>query len=193
MNSRLPAAQRRTQILEVALRTFAARGFHDASMNDIALAAGVTKPVLYQHFASKRELYLSLIDEVAASMLTAVSKATADAADGRAQTEAGVIAYFEWVDGNREAFVVLFGSGARNDEEFATAVRNVERKVADAIAPLIDAGIDAEHQRLLAYALVGMSESVSRQLVLSGDPFDPQLVGGRLASFAWAGLRNVRP
>ncbi|NBT20981.1 MAG: TetR/AcrR family transcriptional regulator, partial [Actinobacteria bacterium] len=66
MNSRLPAAQRRTQILDVALRTFAARGFHDASMNDIALAAGVTKPVLYQHFASKRELYLSLIDEVAA-------------------------------------------------------------------------------------------------------------------------------
>jgi len=162
-------------------------------MNDIALAAGVTKPVLYQHFASKRELYLSLIDEVAASMLTAVSKATADAADGRAQTEAGVIAYFEWVDGNREAFVVLFGSGARNDEEFATAVRNVERKVAEAIAPLIDAGIDAEHQRLLAYALVGMSESVSRQLVLSGGSFDPQLVGGRLAALAWAGLRNVGP
>ncbi|MEY3977337.1 MAG: hypothetical protein RLZZ284_193 [Actinomycetota bacterium] len=162
-------------------------------MNDIALAAGVTKPVLYQHFASKRELYLSLIDEVAASMLTAVSKATADATDGRAQTEAGVVAYFKWVDSNRESFVLLFGSGARNDEEFATAVRKVERQVAEAIAPLIDAGIDAEHQRLLAYALVGMSESVSRQLVMSGNAFDPHLVGCRLAAFAWAGLRNVGP
>jgi len=193
VNSRLPAAQRRTQILDVALRTFAARGFHDASMNDIALAAGVTKPVLYQHFASKRELYLSLIDEVPASMLPAVSKAPADATDGRAQTEAGVVAYFKWVDSNRESFVLLFGSGARNDEEFATAVRKVERQVAEAIAPLIDAGIDAEHQRLLAYALVGMSESVSRQLVMSGNAFDPHLVGCRLAAFAWAGLRNVGP
>ena len=193
MNTRLPAAQRRTQILEVALYAFAARGFHAASMNDIALAAGVTKPVLYQHFTSKRALYLSLIDELASSMLTAVSKATTDAEDGRAQTEAGVIAYFEWVGANRDAFVLLFGSGARNDEEFATAVRNVERKVAEAIAPLIDADIDAEHQRLLAYALVGMSESVSRQLVLSGEAFDPRVVGKRLAMLAWAGLRNVGP
>ncbi len=193
MNTRLPAAQRRTQILEVALHAFAVRGFHAASMNDIALAAGVTKPVLYQHFTSKRALYLSLIDELASSMLTAVSKATTDAEDGRAQTEAGVIAYFEWVGANRDAFVLLFGSGARNDEEFATAVRNVERKVAEAIAPLIDADIDAEHQRLLAYALVGMSESVSRQLVLSGEAFDPRVVGKRLAMLAWAGLRNVGP
>ena len=54
VSTRLPAARRRRQLLEVALKVFAEQGYHDASMNDIAIAAGVTKPVLYQHFTSKR-------------------------------------------------------------------------------------------------------------------------------------------
>ena len=62
--SRLPAARRRRQLLDVALELFAARGYHTTSMNDIAEAAGVTKPVLYQHFRSKRELYLELLEDV---------------------------------------------------------------------------------------------------------------------------------
>ena len=55
---RLPAAERRRQLLQTATEVFAVRGYHDSAMNDIADAAGVTKPVLYQHFESKRELYL---------------------------------------------------------------------------------------------------------------------------------------
>jgi AcrR family transcriptional regulator len=149
--------------------------------------------VLYQHFASKRALYLALIDDVAAEMLETVGKATTNAVDGRAQTENGIIAYFAWMAANREAFVLLFGSGARRDEEFSQAVRKVERLIADAIAPLIDAGLDQEHQRRLAYALVGMSEGVSRYLITQGDAFDPTIVGAQLANFAWAGLRGITP
>jgi AcrR family transcriptional regulator len=162
-------------------------------MDDIAEAGGVTKPVLYQHFDSKRALYLALIDDLAANMLHAIGDATANAPDGRTQTERGIIAYFEWMSANQDAFVVLFGSGSRNDEEFATAVRNVERLVTEAIAPLIDAGLDREHQRRLAYALVGMSEGVSRYLIASGETFDPTRVGSQLANLAWAGLRGIEP
>src|SRR6476469_8330062 len=61
---RLPAEQRRTQLLGVAVEIFAERGFHATSMDDIAEAAGVTKPVLYQHFPSKRALYRELLDDV---------------------------------------------------------------------------------------------------------------------------------
>src|SRR5437764_485619 len=61
---RLPAVQRRRQLLDVSLEVFAGRGFHAASMAEVAQAAGVTKPVLYQHFGSKRELYLELLDDV---------------------------------------------------------------------------------------------------------------------------------
>jgi len=190
---RLPAAERRTQILQVALREFASKGYHGTSMNDVAASAGVTKPVLYQHFDSKRALYLALIDEVGSEMLETIGKATTDAANGRDQTRAGIITYFEWVATHRDEFILLFGSGARRDEEFAVAVRNVERAVAEAIAPLIDAGLDVRHQRRLAYALVGMSEGLSRHLVLSGEHFDPHEVGTQLANLAWAGLRGVQP
>ena len=77
MSQRLPATARREQILDVALDVFAASGFHGASMNDVAVAAGVTKPVLYQHFDSKRDLYKALLDEVGARLLDSIAKATA--------------------------------------------------------------------------------------------------------------------
>src|SRR5687768_4632909 len=70
--TRLPAARRRQQLLDVALGVFAERGFHPTSMNDLAEAAGVTKPVLYQHFGSKRELYLELLDDVGTRLRTAI-------------------------------------------------------------------------------------------------------------------------
>lgn len=193
MSLRMSAAERRSQILLAALREFASKGYHGTSMNDVAASAGVTKPVLYQHFDSKRALYLSLIDEVGGEMLETIGKATADAESGRAQTQAGIVAYFAWVASHREEFILLFGSGARRDEEFAAAVRSVEDAVAEAIAPLIDAGLDVTHQRRLAYALVGMSEGLSRHLVLSGEAFDPREVGAQLANLAWAGLRGVQP
>ena len=79
MSTRLPAPARREQLLAVGLEVFARQGFHGTSMNDVADAAGVTKPVLYQHFASKRELYLALLDEVGRELLEAIAKATAGA------------------------------------------------------------------------------------------------------------------
>jgi AcrR family transcriptional regulator len=77
---RLPAAERRSQLLEVAVRVFARDGFHATSMNDVAEAAGVTKPVLYQHFGSKRDLFVELLTEIGAELRDTVAKATADAA-----------------------------------------------------------------------------------------------------------------
>ena len=70
MAARLPAPARRTQLLEVALEAFAEHGYHLTSMNQVAEAAGVTKPVLYQHFRSKKALYQELLDEVATGKIT---------------------------------------------------------------------------------------------------------------------------
>jgi AcrR family transcriptional regulator len=191
MSTRLPASERREQLLEVGLEVFARQGYHGTSMNDVAEAAGVTKPVLYQHFDSKRDLYLALLDEVGARMLTEITKATASATDGRTQTVAGFRAYFRWVASDQDAFVLLFGSGARRDEEFNAAVREVEAKAAAAIAPLIAADIEPEHQATLAHGLVGLAEGVSRHLVGSGATFDPDVLGSQVADLAWAGLRGI--
>jgi AcrR family transcriptional regulator len=191
MTIRLTAAARREQLLDVALAVFAQQGYHSTSMNDVAEAAGVTKPVLYQHFASKRELYIALLDEVGQRMITRIVKATSEAPDGRSQTEVGFRAFFRWVAEDRDAFLLLFGSGARRDEEFAVAVRRVTAHVANAIAPLIAADIDAEHRQRLAHGIVGMAEAVSRLLVASGEGFDPDKIADQLSALAWAGLRGV--
>ncbi len=174
MSSRLTATARREQLLEVALDVFARAGYHATSMNDVAEAAGVTKPVLYQHFESKRELYQALLDEVGARMLTAIVAATADAPDGRSQTEVGFRAYFRWVAEDHDAFMLLYGSGSRRDEEFSRAVRRVTAGMAQAIAPLIAADIDEEHRLTLAHALVGLAEGASRRLVERGERLRPR-------------------
>jgi AcrR family transcriptional regulator len=192
MSIRLTASARREQILSVALEAFAAHGYHNTSMNDVAEAAGVTKPVLYQHFDSKRDLYRALLDEVGTRLLTAISKATAGAADGKAVTELGFQGYFRWVADDHASFRLMFGSGARRDDEFAAAVRRFTELAANAVAPLIDVDIDDAHRRLLAHALVGLAEGASRMLVERGEAFDPDEVARNVSSLAWAGLRAIQ-
>ena len=192
MSTRLPAAARREQLLNVALEVFARQGFHGTAMNDVAEAAGVTKPVLYQHFQSKRQLYLALLDEVGQRLRQTIEEAGSDTGGPRAQVEAGFRAYFRWVKDDRDSFLLLFGSGARRDEEFAEAVRRFEIAIADTIAPLIQADIDREHQRLLAHALVGLAEATSRRLLALGGDFEPERVAAQVGDLAWAGLRGVR-
>ena len=192
MAMRLPAPERREQLLSVALTVFAKHGYHDTSMNDVADAAGITKPVLYQHFASKRELFLDVIEEAGHRMISAITTHATTDTDGRRRTELGFRAYFTWVAEDHDAFMLLFGSGSRRDAEFADAVRQFTSKVADAIEPLITADIDASHRRTLAYAIVGMTEAISRRLVEDGAKFDPEFVARQVSDLAWAGLRAVQ-
>ena len=177
----------------MALEEFAARGFHQTSMDDVAEAAGVTKPVLYQHFQSKRELYLELLDDVGAQLRAAIAEATSSAGGPRQQVEAGFAAYFRFVAEKESAFRLLFGGGARRDLEFAAAVRQVEESIAQAIAVLIEADIDDDHRRLLAHGIVGLAEGTSRHWVGSGRDLDPDLLARRIAELAWAGLRGIKP
>src|SRR5438105_7600637 len=144
MPTRLPAPRRRRQLLDVARDAFATQGFHGTSMNDVADAAGVTKPVLYQHFASKRRLYLELLEDVGAQLGDIIAKATSRAGGPHEQVEQGFAAYFQFVHEHRSAYRLLFGSGARRDVEFADAVRHVEEQLASSIATLIQADIDPE-------------------------------------------------
>ena len=154
----------------MSLKLFAERGFNATTMDDIAEAAGVTKPLLYQHFASKRALYLELLDSVSHTMLEAIGKAIAAAGGPRQQVEGGFAAYFHLVVSHADAFHLLFGSDVPNDPELSRAVRNVEDSIAESIDALIDAGLDEDHRRLLAFAVVGMAEGASRHFLAQRDP-----------------------
>lgn len=193
MAVRLPAHQRRRQLLDVALEVFAANGFHRTSMDQVAEAAGVTKPVLYQHFGSKRRLYLELLEDVGQQLTEAIAKATATATTPHDQVRAGVRCYFDFVAGHRSGFTLLFGSGARRDDEFNDCVFRIEHGIAELVAPLIDVDISAEHRRLLANGLVGLAEGVSRHWVAGTIDLEPDVAARWVADMAWAGLRGVQP
>jgi len=208
---RLTADARRRQLFDVALSLFAEHGYAATTMDDIAEAAGVTKPLVYQHFESKRALYLELMDVFSRELVTDIVKATADAQGPRQQVELGFAAYFDLMLGNEQAFRLLYGREAPDDQELGEALRRVEETLARAIDSLIDAGLDPEHRLLLAHAVVGMAEGASRHwLDARREGPDPQASaanGGRtpdadrdaeakrlatrLADFAWAGLRQV--
>src|SRR3954452_19972327 len=192
MSTRLPAPRRRRQLLDVALKVFAERGYHPTSMNDLAEAAGVTKPVLYQHFRSKRALYLELLEDVGGRLRDAIEKATTEAGGPREQVHAGFRAYFTFVESQQPAFQLLFGGGARRDIEFADAVRSVEISIAEAIAQLIVVkGLDDERRLLLAHGLVGLAEGASRYWLAGGMTGNADELAAQVAALAWAGLRGV--
>jgi AcrR family transcriptional regulator len=193
MSSRLPAARRREQLLEVALHVFASRGFHQTSMNDVADAAGVTKPVLYQHFSSKRALYLELLELVSLRLMAAIDEATSAAAGPRQQVERGLRAYFHFVVESPDEYQLMFGGGTRRDAEFAQEAARLERSIAQVIAELITVQGLVEHERvLLAHGIVGLAEGATRHWLGDALDLDADEVADRIADLAWRGLRGIR-
>jgi AcrR family transcriptional regulator len=200
---RLTADARRRQLFDVALSLFAEHGYAATTMDDIAEAAGVTKPLVYQHFDSKRALYLELMDVFSGELVTRIVAATADAEGPRQQVERGFAAYFALMVDNEQAFRLLYGRDAPDDRELGSALRRVEETIAQAIDPLIDAGLAPEHRLVLAHAVVGMAEGASRHWLDAGREGGGADAGGaaraeeaarlavRLADLAWAGLRQV--
>ncbi len=194
---RLTAQQRRQQLVAVALELFAQRGYRSTTMDDIAEAAGVTKPLVYQHFSSKRALYLELVNSIAQELLLAVRSAVGHAEGPRQQVEMGFAAYFRLVVSREAEFRLLYGRDHADDEELGRALRTVEDAIAEAIEPLMNAGLDDDHRRLLAYSVVGMAEGASRrfmeQRTAGGRSVEEEAnrLAQRVANLAWAGLRSV--
>jgi AcrR family transcriptional regulator len=202
---RLTAEERRSQLFDVALSLFAERGFAATTMDDIAEAAGVTKPLVYQHFDSKRALYLELMDVFSLQLVERIVAATAQAPGPREQVGMGMAAYFEMMVGNEQAFRLLYGRDAPDDPELGEALRRVEDTIAQAIDPLIDADLDPEHRLLLAYGVVGMAEGATRHWIevrtarpspSTDDGRDATAeeaarLAARVAALAWGGLRQV--
>lgn len=193
MTVRLPAAERRAQLLEAALGVFASEGFQTATMETVANEAGVTKPVLYQHFPSKRDLFLELLHDVGARLARTVGDATAQQPTGKGKVIEGFAAYFAFVAHHPDEFRLLFGEGVRTDPEFARAVAAVEGQLAQFIADLIDIeDLPAPERLLLAHGILGLAEGTGRHWIAAGRPGDVGDLAGRVADLAWLGLRGRR-
>ncbi len=188
--SRLPRGARRVQLLQAAQDVFVAQGFHAAAMDDIADRAGVSKPVLYQHFPGKRELYLALLEEHVGQLRDRVRDAMAGTDDNAERVVGAVRAYFEFVDAEGEAFRLVFESDLRNDADVRAIVDRGSRVAVEAIAEVIaaDTGADPERALLLASGLAGLAESSARWWLPRKGTVSRDEAVALMSALAWRGI-----
>src|SRR5437016_3824680 len=161
---RLPRSARRKQLLAAAQQVFVAQGYHAAAMDDIAERAGVSKPVLYQHFPGKLELYLALLDESRDALVDTVRTALSSTQDNKQRVTATFVAFFDFVSGAGEAFRLVFESDLGNEPAVRERLDATMNECAEMISRVIseDAGIQDDEAHLLGMGLVGMAHVSAR-------------------------------
>ena len=188
------AADRRSQLLAVASRLLSDPSTVGASMDDIAAAAGVTKPVLYRHFPSKRALVHEVLSGGIGRLRQSLADAVADATSSRDMVERGFIAFFEHLEAEPGAYELLFAGSAWTQAGFSEELVEFQTAMADLVSQLIDLpGADADLRRFYGAALVGMCDHAARQWLQNQVRPTPRQAGIDLAELAWVGLRGLGP
>lgn len=187
---RLPKTQRRAQLLAAAQRVFAANGYHAAAMDEIAEHGGVSKPVLYQHFPGKLDLYIALLDSHVDELVGRVREALDSTTDNKLRVRAAVGAFFDFVNGDAGAFRMVFESDLRGESSVQNAVERATSECVDAITETItsDAGLSEERARLLAVGLVGMSQVSARFWLAQEGTVSRAEAAELTATLAWRGI-----
>ena len=186
VGTRLPKPARRRQLLGAAREVFVAQGYHAAAMDEIAERAGVSKPVLYQHFPGKLDLYLALLDESVDALAATVRNALASSTDNKERVTATFAAFFDFVESTGQAFRLVFESDLRNEPAVRDRLEASTRDCAEIIRE--DAGVGDDEAHLLGIGLVGMAQA-SATFWLSTDHKIPKDAAEQLiARLAWRGI-----
>ncbi|QLQ11752.1 MAG: TetR/AcrR family transcriptional regulator [Nocardioidaceae bacterium] len=186
----MPRTARRAQLLDSARKVFVAQGYHAAAMDDIAERAGVSKPVLYQHFPGKLELYLGLLEQSCDDIIANCDAALSSTQDNLARVNAAMRAFYDYVAAEDGAFRLVFESDLTSEPAVRAQVERVTQECAKAIAPLIrdDAGLPEEEAHLLAVSLVGMAQVSARYWVDTESNLDLRTAADLVAGLAWRGI-----
>ena len=189
-STRLPRPARRRQLLGAAREVFVAQGYHSAAMDEIAERAGVSKPVLYQHFPGKLDLYLALLDESVAELVGAISEALASTADNAERVPATIRAFFDYVSGAGGAFRLVFESDLSNEPAVRARLDRAMYECAEMVSEFIraDAGVSDDEADLLGMALVGMAQVSSRFWLATEHAIEKDTAEELLARLAWRGI-----
>jgi AcrR family transcriptional regulator len=159
-------------------------------MDEIAERAGVSKPVLYQHFPGKLELYLALLDESVDTLAETVRDALRSNIDPKQRVAATFGAYFEYVGGKGQAYRLVFESDLSNEPAVRDRLDRVQRECADMVSQAVreDAGISDEEAHLLSVGLVGMAQVTARYWLSTRDQIPREAAEQLVARLAWRGI-----
>lgn len=190
--TRLPRGARRRQLIDTAGTVFVDQGFHAAGMDDIAVLAGVSKPVLYQHFDSKRDLYLEVLRHHVDELLGRIRAALESTSDNRRRVEAAVDTFFAYADTDTRGFRLVF-SAEPGDEAVRRELDRATEGCTDAVHDLVrgNSGLDDHRSRLLAVGLVGASRVSAGHWLDSGRPIPRADAVAMTVALCWGGLSKI--
>jgi AcrR family transcriptional regulator len=161
---RMPRFERERQMLEVAGRSFAARGFHAVSMDEIAEQAGISKPMLYHYFRSKEGLYVAYVRQQGSALLDGMRNAAEPGAPPAERLWEGTLAFLGYVDEHRPGWALLYREAVSQGGPLAEEITGLRARIAAIVHRLFVtvAGDDASAtSAALAHAFVGAGESLA--------------------------------
>jgi AcrR family transcriptional regulator len=189
---KLSAAQRRAQLIDVGRKAFAEKGLQATSVEEIATRAGVSKPIVYQHFGGKEGLYAVVVDREMTHVVAVISEAISSG-EPRERVEKAALAFLSYVEGHPDGFAVLshdapvhMGRGC-----MSSLINDLAERVEDVVASILaDTGFDPKLAPIYANALVGMVSFVG-QWWTENPEHSIDVVSSHLSALAWVGLSNL--
>ena len=187
---RLPRDERRAQLLTAALEVFTAAGYHSAAMDEIADRAGVSKPVLYQHFPSKLDLYLAVLDTHIDSLVFAIQRAIQSTPDNAIRVQATIAAYFDFIEAEGEAFRLLFESDMNVEPAVRERLNRMTYDCAAAVSAVIslDTGLPQEAAMLLGVGLIGSAQVTARHWLERDSKLSREQAQALATNIIWRGI-----
>ncbi|MGW7449520.1 TetR/AcrR family transcriptional regulator [Kitasatospora sp. NPDC054795] len=190
--ARLPRSARREQLLGAAQEVFVAQGYHAAAMDDIADRAGVSKPVLYQHFPGKLELYLALLDKHCDALVESTREALSATTDNKQRVANTMEAYFNYVSSESGAFRLVFESDLTNEPAVRERVERASEASATLVSKVIqeDTDLPEAESKLLAAGVCGLAQITARYWLSQGLEIPRDEAVRLVASLSWRGLKG---
>ncbi|WP_176730557.1 TetR/AcrR family transcriptional regulator [Micromonospora mirobrigensis] len=193
---RLPRAVREQQMLDAAVKVFSRRGFHAASMDEIADDAGISKPMVYAYLGTKEELFVACLHREGTRMTEAIAGAAAPDLPADVRLWRGLRAFFGFVGAHRDGWAVLYRQ-ARGSQPFAGELATMRARLVEVVAGMLGHALRAEGREVgetelevVAYALVGASESLADWLADHPEA-DPEKTATRMMNAAWLGAGRL--
>jgi AcrR family transcriptional regulator len=163
---RMRAPERREQLLQVARKVFAKGGYQTVTMDEVARQAGVTKPILYDHFPSKRDLYQGLLEADLAALEERIETAIETSSGNRERIRGSFQAYFDFVDDEGAGFRLLMKEAVGAEEEFRDLIGRFRERVLAMVTEVMTresrGNLSRKEAEEVALGLIGMAEVVAQ-------------------------------
>ena len=189
---RLPAFERRAQLIEVGRGVFAKHGYEGTSVEEIAKRAKVSKPIIYEHFGGKEGLYAVIVDREMDYVVRRIVEAIS-AGSPRERVEHASLAFLNYVKDHPDGFAVLSQDSPLTSSRgtMSSLLNDMAERVGDVFASSFkEAGYDPKTAPIYANALIGMVTFVGKWWMEERKP-DVEEVAKHIGALAWMGLRHL--